>query len=356
MTQAEYLQRRQTAAALLAGNRLDALLVSSPANIRYLSGFTGSHALLVALGESAVLFTDSRYRLQAGEETECAVRIARGSLFEAVARWLGGTDLRRVGFDPGLPHSAFLALKRGHARLKPAAGLVEGLRMVKSAGEIELIRRAAEVTSLAYERCLRLVRPGITELDLAAELDHRMRRLGAERPAFETIVASGRRAALPHASPASKCLTSNELLLIDMGAVRAGYCGDMSRTVSLGRPAARLRRLYGAVLEAQLAAIDAVREGVTAGAVDRAARRVLKAHGLERAFVHSCGHGLGLEIHERPRLGRGDLTRLKAGMAVTIEPGVYLHEFGGIRIEDTVAVTRTGCQILTPTSKELLTI
>jgi len=228
--------------------------------------------------------------------------------------------------------------------------------MVKSTAEIELIRRAVSITSQAFDRCLRLVRPGISELDLAAELDHRMRKLGAERPAFETIVASGLRAALPHASPTAKVLASNELLLVDMGAVRGGYCGDMTRTVFVGRPGARFRRLYGAVLEAQLAAVATVREGVAAGSVDRAARRALKAHGLDGAFVHACGHGLGLEIHEQPRLGRGERSRLKAGMAITIEPGVYLQEFGGIRIEDTVVVTRNGCEILTPTSKELLTI
>jgi Xaa-Pro aminopeptidase len=141
-----------------------------------------------------------------------------------------------------------------------------------------------------------------------------------------------------------------------MGAVRDGYCGDMSRTVFLGRPGARFRQLYWTVLEAQLAAVAEVREGVAAGSVDRAARRVLRAHGLDGAFVHACGHGLGLEIHEQPRLGRGVRARLKAGMAITIEPGVYLQEFGGIRIEDTVVVTRNGCEILTPTSKELLTI
>ena len=356
MTQAEYSQRRAAASALLTRHRLDALLVDSPANIRYLAGFTGSNALLFVFRESAVLFTDPRYKQQASEETRCAVRVARGSLVVAAAKWLPGRRLKSLGFDPGLPHLAFLTLRGVSARLRPVPGLVEGLRMVKSAAEIEFIRGAVRITSRAFEDCLRLARPGVSELDLAAELDHRMRRLEAERPAFDTIVASGRRSALPHASPTAKTLASNELLLIDMGAQRHGYCGDMTRTVFLGRPPSRFVRLYGAVLEAQLAAIDAVREGVPAVAVDRAARRVLQAHRLEDSFVHACGHGLGLEIHEPPRLGRGDRTRLKAGMAITIEPGVYLQEFGGIRIEDTVTVTRNGSEILTPTSKELLTI
>ena len=357
MTQAEYSRRRAAASGLLAEHRLDGLLVSSAANVRYLTGFAGSNALLLVLEGPAVLFTDSRYRLQAAGETRCSVRIARGSLFAAVAKWLPRSGIRRLGFDPkGLTHAAFLSLKGGALRLKPASGLVEGLRMVKSPAEIELIRRAVNIGSQAFDRCLRLARPGMSELDLAAELDHRMRRLGAERPAFETIVASGRRAALPHASPTAKALASNELLLVDMGAVHEGYSGDMTRTVFVGRPGSRVKRLYASVLESQQAALAAVREGVAAGSVDRAARRVLKAHRLDRAFVHACGHGLGLEIHEPPRLGRGERTRLKAGMAITIEPGVYLQEFGGIRIEDTVIVTRNGCEILTPTSKELLTV
>jgi len=357
MTEAEYSRRRAAAAALLEERRLEALLVSSPANVRYLTGFTGSNGLAVLTGRGAVLFTDPRYKLQAGQETACRVRTARGSLYEAVAKWLKNKRILRIGFDPArLAHRDFLLLRAAPSRLTPAVGLVEELRMVKSPAEIALIRASVELASRAFQQTLRLVRPGITELDLAAELDRRMRKLGAERPAFDTLVACGRRTALVHASPTSKKLSRNGLLLIDAGALRAGYCSDMTRTLYLGRPAAEVQRRYAAVLEAQLAAIAAVREGVTAASVDRAARRVLKAHGLEAAFVHACGHGLGLEIHEPPRLGKGQQTRLKAGMAITIEPGVYLQESGGIRIEDTVVVTPRGCDVLTPASKEFLTI
>jgi Xaa-Pro aminopeptidase len=226
--------------------------------------------------------------------------------------------------------------------------------MIKSASEIELIRRSVDVNSKAFEAALRSIRPGKTrEMDLAAEIDYRMRRLGAERPAFETIVATGSRSALPHSQPTKTILGKNELLLIDMGATLDGYASDMTRMAFLGRPSDRLKRIYGAVLEAQLAAIGAVRPGVTAGYVDRRARQTLKAARLDKAFVHSTGHGLGLEIHEPPRLGKKDKTRLQTGMAITIEPGAYLKGFGGVRIEDTVIVTETGCEILTPTSKEL---
>lgn len=357
MTEAEYSRRRAAAAALLEERRLEALLVSSAANVRYLTGFTGSNGLAVLSKGGAVLFTDPRYQLQAAQETACRVRTPRGSLYEAVAKWLKQKRFRNLGFDPArLTHRDFLALRAAPARLAPTSGLVEELRMVKSPAEIALIRASVDLASRAFEQTLRLVRPGITELDLAAELDHRMRQLGAERPAFDTLVASGRRTALVHASPTSKKLSRNGLLLIDTGALRAGYCSDMTRTLYLGRPAAVVRKRYAAVLEAQLAAIAAVREGVTAASVDRAARRVLEAHGLEAAFVHACGHGLGLEIHEAPRLGKGQQTRLKAGMAITIEPGVYLQEFGGIRIEDTVLVTAGGCDVLTPASKQFLTV
>ena len=183
-----------------------------------------------------------------------------------------------------------------------------------------------------------------------------MKILGAEKAAFDTIVAGGERSALPHAHPTGYRLVGNELLLIDMGACLDGYCSDMTRVVHLGPPAKRVKQMYAAVLEAQLAAIDAVRPGATAGSVDKAARQVLKKHGLDKAFVHSTGHGLGLEIHEPPRLGRKDETILVPGMAITIEPGAYVEGQGGIRIEDTVLVTATGCEILTPTPKEFLSI
>jgi Xaa-Pro aminopeptidase len=194
------------------------------------------------------------------------------------------------------------------------------------------------------------------EQDLAAELEYRMRRLGAEKPSFETIVAGGPRGALPHAQPTSARLTDGSLVVVDMGAFQEGYASDMTRMLFLGSPTPKVKRTYQAVLEAQLAAIAAVKAGVSTAHVDRQARRVLKGYGLDRAFVHSTGHGLGLEIHEPPRIGKLDKGKLEAGMAVTIEPGVYLEGFGGIRIEDTIEVTRSGCRILTPTSKDLRTI
>jgi Xaa-Pro aminopeptidase len=224
---------------------------------------------------------------------------------------------------------------------------------VKSPTEIERIRRSVETNSKAFEQAVARVRPGMKEQDLAADLEYRMRRLGAEKPSFETIVAGGVRSALPHAQPTAARFRAGELIVVDMGALQEGYCSDMTRMLYLGAPTAKVKRTYKAVLEAQLAGIDAVRAGVRTAAVDAATRNVLKGYGLDGAFIHSTGHGLGLEIHEPPRLGKRDKGRLKAGMAITIEPGVYLEGFGGIRIEDTVLVTEKGCEILTPTGKEL---
>jgi len=360
-----YAARRRMIAEALSGRRLDALLVALSPNLRYLSGFTGSNGYLLLSAERALLFTDPRYLLQARQECLGAagpsrafeIRIAKGPLVPAVASAISRFRWRRIGYEPArMTCDAFEALKAklpARASLTAAGGWIESLRAIKSLAEIDLIRRSVVTNSRAFEQAAARLRPGMKESDLAAEIEYRMRRLGAEKPSFETIVASGRRTALPHAQPTAAQIVPESLVLVDMGSQQDGYCSDMTRMLFLGNPTPQVKRTYRAVLEAQLAAIDAVRPGARTADVDAAARSVLQAHGLEEAFVHSTGHGLGLEIHEPPRIGRRDKTRLAPGMAITIEPGVYLEDFGGIRIEDTVAVTAHGCEILTPTPKEL---
>jgi Xaa-Pro aminopeptidase len=349
--------RLQTVQYALAERKLDALAVAGLPNIRYLSGFTGENAILLVTPARSILFTDPRFEIQAAQESCCAARIAKGPLVIDVAAAVKRMKLRRVGFEPA--RMTVQSLKGLGDRLPMGAsmvevdGWIEQLRMVKSPAEIARIRRSVETNSQAFEQAVRRVKPGMTEADLAAELEYRMRRLGAERPSFETIVAAGRRSALPHARPTSARLRNGQLVVVDMGATRDGYCSDMTRMLFLGEPRPKVIRTYRAVLEAQLAGIDAVRDGAPTRKVDAAARNVLKRYGLDRAFVHSTGHGLGLEIHEPPRIGKKDKARLRQGMAVTIEPGVYLEGFGGIRIEDTVVVTASGCEILTPTPKDL---
>jgi Xaa-Pro aminopeptidase len=356
----EFEQRRQTVASGLAEHKLDGLLVSWGPNLRYLSGFTGSNALLLVTPGKSILFTDPRYTIQAGQESTCQVRIAKGPLVIDVVAAIAKSGLKRVGYEPALTTcDAYQSLEAKlpmKATLVAVKGWIEELRTVKSPTEIERIRRSVETNSKAFEQAVARVRPGMKEQDLAADLEYRMRRLGAEKPSFETIVAGGVRSALPHAQPTAARFRAGELIVVDMGALQEGYCSDMTRMLYLGAPTAKVKRTYKAVLEAQLAGIDAVRAGVRTAAVDAATRNVLKGYGLDGAFIHSTGHGLGLEIHEPPRLGKRDKGRLKAGMAITIEPGVYIEGFGGIRIEDTVLVTEKGCEILTPTGKELRVI
>lgn len=342
-----------------AALELDAVLVSALPNVRYLTGFTGSNALLLATQRQSTLFTDPRYTLQARTETAGSgvkVAIAKGPLEEALSPRLA--KLRHVGFENNrMPYRTWEHLQRVlplGASLKPLGGAIEQRRMVKSATEIAAIRESVHVNSQAFAAALTRFRPGMTETDFVAEIEYQMRLLGADKPSFDTIVAFRKNSALPHARPGRARIDGNGLLLVDMGTFRGGYASDMTRCVHLGKPGAKTRNLYQAVLEAQLAAVDAVAPGVCAGEVDAAARRVLRQHGLAKAFVHSTGHGLGLEIHEAPRLGRGDTTVLQAGMAITIEPGAYIEGTGGVRIEDTVLITPTGVSILTPTAKELV--
>jgi Xaa-Pro aminopeptidase len=349
--------RRASAASLLAEPKLDALLVTNLHNVRYLTGFSGSNgALLLSASRPPILFTDPRYTVQSQQQTNCVVRIAKGRLTKAVFLDVDRAGIRRLGFEQENVTVAQLELlKKGlppRTELEPATGLVERLRMIKDAGEIERIRASVVANSGALEEALKRFKIGMRESDLAAEIDYRNRKLGAEGPSFDTIVAAGERSALPHARAGGTKIQPG-ILLIDMGAFREGYASDMTRMAHVGPPAPKYKRAYRAVLEAQLAAIDAVKPGVTTNTVDRAARSTLKRHNLAREFVHSTGHGLGLEIHEGPRIGRKDKTKLEAGMAITIEPGIYIEGWGGIRIEDTVLVTARGCEVLTPTTKEL---
>ena len=361
MTELE--QRRRAVQTALAGGtsnkpRADALLVSSPANVRYLTGYAGSNGLALVTPSETHFFTDPRYALEASQTITCKLHIAKGPLSEAVAAIVKRKKLKEIGFEPAWlnleQHKKLKDLLPLGASLQPIAGIVDTLRMTKSPAEIDQIRRSVRVNSEAYARTLRRVRLGMRERDIAAELDYQMRLHGAEKPAFDTIVAAGARTALPHAQPTSRRLEENDLLLIDMGACLDGYMSDMTRMAFLGQPTKRVRALYDAVLEAQMAGIEAVRPGVTAARVDGAARGVLKRHRLDRQFVHSTGHGLGLEIHEGPRIGKKDKTVLRAGMVITIEPGAYIDGFGGVRIEDTVLVTANGCEVLTPTTKEFV--
>jgi Xaa-Pro aminopeptidase len=343
---------------------LPGLLVTHLPDLRYLSGFTGSSAALAIARRTACLFTDGRYAEQAAQEVEAAqVQIVSSSPSVAAVQWLAAqAGVEFAGFDPAWTTVAELAqwraalpsrLRRAFFSVLPAP-LVEPLRRVKDEDELALMIEAALVGCKLFDHILTFIRPGIQEIEVAAELEHQARLLGAEGMSFETIVASGVRSALPHGHATTAPLPRRGFLTLDFGVILKGYCSDMTRTVYLGKPKLNERNTYQAVLEAQEAAVAAVASGVTCGEVDEAARGVLRRAGLAEAFSHSTGHGVGLEIHESPRVGAGQATKLLPGMVVTIEPGVYLPGQFGIRIEDMVAVTATGGQVLTPAPKALI--
>ena len=350
--------------------RSDALLVTHLPNIRYLCGFTGSAAILLVEHSRATLFTDSRYTLQARQEVHDATTvIAPHGLLGALGEALKGhRGTIRLGFAPAqltvAEKDALQTAIGARLRWLAAPGLIERLRAVKDAAELALMRRSARLISEVWTAAVRNVKPGISELAVAADIERGMKLQGASGPSFETIVASGARSAWPHARPTPKLLRKNELVVLDQGAILRDYCSDMTRTVFLGRSAvgaragvrsnSKVRSLYAAVLEAQEAAIAAIRPGISAATVDAAARKVFKRLGLDRYFTHSTGHGLGLEIHEMPRLGRAEEAVLEQGMVVTVEPGVYIESLGGIRIEDEVLVTSRGAEVLTSASREFL--
>jgi Xaa-Pro aminopeptidase len=343
---------------------LSGLLVTHLPDVRYLCGFTGSSAALAVTRRRARLFTDGRYRTQAAEEVQAAeVEIINRAATVSAVEWLAvqpGAEF--TGFDAA--HTTVADLTRWKealpARLRRAflsalpAPLVEPLRMVKDEAELTIMREAALIGSNLFDHILNVLRPGLREVEVAAELEHAARIAGAEGMSFETIVASGLRSALPHGRATEARLPKRGFLTLDFGIIHKGYCSDMTRTVYFGKPKPEERAAYEAVLEAQQAAADAVGAGIRCGDVDEAARSVLRAAGLAEAFSHSTGHGVGLEIHELPRIASGQTARLEAGMVVTIEPGVYLPGQFGIRIEDMVAVTRSGGEILTPAPKALV--
>ena len=276
---------------------------------------------------------------------------------EAAVGESGLGRFKQIGYEfNDLKVSSYFYLKKLLAgkKLLQQSGLVEKLRRIKDGEEIARIRAAVMLGAGLLEHAVKAMRPGATETDVAAELEYAARRAGAEAMSFETIVAAGSRSALPHGRASAQALPERGFVILDFGVILEGYCSDMTRTVHLGRASRAERRLYQAVREANQAAIEAVRSGVPAGRVDRAARQVLERAGWGKFFTHSTGHGVGLEIHEAPRVGRGQRELLEPGMVITIEPGAYLAGKGGVRIEDMVVVSEGGCQVLTPAPKDLI--
>jgi len=343
----------------LASQQLDALIVTHSPDWYYLTGFTGEAGALIVQPNKVTLVTDGRFMVQGRDETS-GVQILqhKAGLHAAVAEFLRSAGIRRAGFEPGqltvAQHSVLRKASGRRCKLQRVEGLVAGLRTRKDARELAQMRKAAILASEVVEHAIGLLKPGVRELEVAAEIEFQMRKRGASGPAFESIVAFGERAALPHARPTAKRLRKNELVVLDLGAILAHYCSDITRTVYVGTAPKRVKEWYKAVLEAQSAAIAAGRAGATAGEVDSAASTTLAKYKLDRFFVHSTGHGLGLEVHEDPRVARGQKTRLEPGTVITIEPGVYMAGVGGIRIEDDVAVHEDRSEILTRSPRDFI--
>jgi Xaa-Pro aminopeptidase len=348
----------------LGQHGIDALLVTDEINVRYLSGFTGdSSYLLVTPAETAIL-SDGRYEAQIAEQCgylPCFIRPPSDSLFDLTEQVLnqkitreGGP--RKLGVEADhLSMNAYQMLveRCSEVEFVATSGVVEGLRIVKDPREIEITRRAVRVAERAFESLLPMLSPEWTERQVAHELEAKMRFLGAEGCSFAPIVAFGPAGALPHYSPGDRLLGDASTILIDWGAKLGGYASDLTRTLHRETASAEFRRCYEAVLEAQLAAIEAIGPGAAASDVDRAARAVLQRAGLDAAFKHGLGHGVGLQIHESPRISSSSDETLVSGMIVTVEPGVYFDGDFGIRIEDDVLVTDSGCEVLSRLPKGL---
>ena len=349
----------------LVTTRFDGLLVSHLPNIRYLCGFTGSAGLLLVGGTESVFFTDVRYDTQAHEEVKAAkVVIARKAVLSALGEFLSRKRKRGRRWTLGIEAEHFAVaekkrlskLRPSGVRLKDAPSMVERARMVKDEEELARIRTAVVLGARLFDRAVEVIRPGVKEVEVAAEMELGARRGGAEEMSFPTIIASGPRSALPHGRASNQAITTGGFVVCDFGVILSGYCSDQTRTVWVGKGSSEARQAYESVREAQQAAIEAVRPGIAVGEVDAAARKVLRKAGLGRYFTHSTGHGVGLEIHESPRVADGQREILRPGMVITIEPGVYFPGKWGVRIEDMVAVTAGGCEVLTPTSKEFLAV
>ena len=346
--------------ARMGAESLDALLVASLPDIRYLTGFSGSSALAVVTRGRGYFVSDARYAGQSAHEVKAFRRIigSRGLLEDAAA---AGTlrGCRTAGFDPAATsYAQYRSLKRLFPRVsfRPVSGMVEDLALVKDRGEVAALEEAASIADRVFTDVVHSIRPGVTELEIAAEISWCNRRHGGESDAFDVIVASGPRGALPHARPSTRKIRKGDFVILDFGSTVRGYCSDLTRTVAVGSASRRLRDAYRAVLEANQSAIASARGGMSARALDGTARGVIRARGFGRNFVHSLGHGLGLRVHERPRVSPTSNEVLRAGSVITIEPGVYLPGTGGVRIEDDVLLGDGGCRLLTRSPRELIVL
>ncbi len=344
----------------LVDQKIDALLINNPTNRRYMTGFTGTAGTVLITQKDAILVTDFRYTEQAKKEAlDYDVMEFKDSKLSLIKELIFKLEIEVLGFEAGyISYNTYLEYKNKFSiRLKPILGMVEAVRMIKDEVEIDKIRQAVKITDHAFDHIRDYIKVGSNERDIALELEFFMKKEGASKNAFDFIVASGKRSALPHGVASNKKVEEGDFLTMDFGTVYGGYHSDMTRTLVVGKqPDKEQQKIYQTVLEAQQEATKTVKAGVKGSEVDKVARDIIDGAGYGDYFGHGLGHSLGLEIHENPRLSPKDSTKLESGMVVTVEPGIYLPNWGGVRIEDTVVVREDGCEVLTSSPKELLVI
>jgi Xaa-Pro aminopeptidase len=339
---------------------VDGLLITNGYNRRYISGFTGSSGCCLLTEDTADLITDFRYIEQATRQAP-GFKIVKhqADMLETAIERAKGYGIKHLGFEKN--HITYALYQRlvefaDSIELVPAAGAVEASRLIKTAEEVQIIKEAAAIADKAFSHILNYIKPGVTELAVANELEFYMRSLGATRTSFDTIVASGVRSALPHGVASDKVIETGEMVTLDFGAYYKGYCSDITRTIAVGEPGEKMREIYDVVLRAQLNGVQHIKAGMTGREADALTRDIIADAGYGSNYGHSTGHGIGLEVHEGPTLSVRGEQKLVSGMIVTVEPGVYLDGIGGVRIEDDVRITEEGCEILTSSPKELLVI
>lgn len=354
------MKRCEKLISVLAEEGVDAALITSGTNIRYFSNFTSDEAVLVITGSRRVLLTDFRYIIQANQlsaPTFEVVETSRAIASDEIAAVLKELGVKKCAFEDGyLTVRAFNNYKDMPVELVPMTDAIDRCRLVKDEFEVECLKNAQSIADAAFAELVKWIRPGMTEKQVANELDHLLRVHGADENSFDTIVGSGPNGALPHAVPGARKLTEGDLVVIDFGCKYNGYCSDMTRTIAIGEPCDELRKIYDIVLKAQLSALEALKPGMSARALDAVARGVITEAGYGKNFGHSLGHGFGLDIHEAPYASSRSEDTLVPGSTITVEPGIYIEDLGGVRIEDDCVLTEDGYIDLASTGKELIII
>lgn len=354
------MERLQKLRAKFRENGIDAILITSGYNRRYISGFTGTAGVALITEKEAKFITDFRYVDQAREQAiHFDVVQHKNSIIEEIANQLNELEVNKLGFEKTyVSFGQYEEYKANFTEkeLIPISGIIENLRLIKDEQEIKILKEAAKIADAAFDHIITYIKPGLTELDVANELEFFMRKQGAASSSFDIIVASGIRSALPHGVASGKVIKKGELVTLDFGAYYKGYCSDITRTVAIGKPSAELEKIYQTVLEAQLRGMDGIKPGLTGKQADALTRDYITEQGYGEYFGHSTGHGLGMEVHEGPGLSMKSDTVLQPGMVVTVEPGIYISGVGGTRIEDDTVITENGNETLTYSTKELLII